>query len=240
MLKTILLESTKRSRLTLKQEEMKIIKKYEYKLTEESLDKDIEQFIKEARKGAYEWDYKHGMEGLRSIKQYFKLIQQEFDKGNFELCKVCYKKLLFLLFEEGYKYSYFSYEDIIGRSKLNFEKIIRNYFLCLIRLFNVEELFNEYIEYLKVKQDYYFENTEKTIINELSDKDFAKFKNFLLLESEKIKEKNYGMHDVLTFLMDISKKNEAEFIELAKKFAPVLGYEDFNELIKEYENLSGE
>ena len=52
---------------------MKIIKKYEYKLSEETLDKDIEQFIKETRKGAYTQDYKYGMEGLKIIKQYFKL-----------------------------------------------------------------------------------------------------------------------------------------------------------------------
>jgi len=63
---------------------MKIIKKYEYKLSKETLDKDIEQFIKETRKGAYTQDYKYGMEGLKIIKQYFKLIQLEFDKGNSE------------------------------------------------------------------------------------------------------------------------------------------------------------
>ncbi|MBU0627670.1 MAG: hypothetical protein KKC75_00640 [Nanoarchaeota archaeon] len=217
---------------------MKIIKKYDYKLTEGSLDKDIEQFILEARKGAYTWDYKHGMEGLRIIKQYFKLIQKEFDEKNFEICKVCYKKLLSLLFEEGYKYSCFGYEDIIARTKLDFEKIIQNYFLCLIVLHNVEDLFNEYLEYLKAKQEYYFEAAEKTIMDTLNAEDFAKFKNMLLLESKNIKEKDYFMHDILTFLMDIAKKkekNENEFIELAKKFAPILGYDDFKELIKDYE-----
>src|SRR3989338_9140283 len=107
---------------------MKITRSYEFKLTEAELDKDIDAFIKDARKGAFEWDYKYGMEGLRIIKQYFKLIQLEFDKGNLELCNICYKKLLFLLFEEGCENSYFGYEDIIGRSKLDFERIVKNYF----------------------------------------------------------------------------------------------------------------
>lgn len=215
---------------------MKIIKKYEYKLTEESLDKDIEQFVKEARKGAYEWDYKYGMEGLRIIKQYFKLIQQEFNKENFELCKNCYKTILRIMFKEGFEYSCFGYEDIVGRSRLDFEKIIHNYFICLIKLHNTEGLFNEFVEYLKMKQEYYFKSAEETIISELTYEDFTKFKEMLLAESEKIGKKDYAMHDILTFLMNIAKKEDNDkFIELAKRFAPILGYDDFNQLIKDYE-----
>jgi len=217
---------------------MKIIKKYDYKLTKESLDKDIEQFIREARKGAYEWDYKYGMEGLRIVKQYFKLIQAEFDNGNFGLCRTCYNMLLILLFEEGHKHSYFGYEDIIGRSKLDFEKIIRNYFLCLIKLHSVEELFNEFVEYLKSKQDYYFESAEKTIMEGLSNEDFAKFKKLLLIESEKIGKDDYAMHDILNFLIDITskkEKDEEKFLSLAGKFAPVLGYDTVNDFLEDYE-----
>jgi hypothetical protein len=218
---------------------MRIIKKYEYKLTEDSLDKDIGKFIKEAQSGAYTWDYKCGMEGLRIIKQYFKLIQQEFNNGNFELCKICYKKLLYLLFEEGYENSYFGYEDIIGRSKLDFDKIVRQYFICLIKLHSVDELFNEFIEYLKKKQDYYFESAEKTIMEELGDEDFAKFKEMLLLEAEKIGKKDYAMHDVLNFLIDIAKKKEKDkkkFLELVERFAPVLGYDNVKQFLEDYED----
>ncbi|OYT32600.1 hypothetical protein DRJ22_03545 [Candidatus Woesearchaeota archaeon] len=219
---------------------MKIIKKYEYKLTEDSLDKDIDKFIKEVRKGAYTWDYKYGMEGLRIIKQYFKLIQQEFNKENFGLCKACYKKLLFLLFEEGYKNNYFGYEDIIGRSKLDFDKIIRQYFICLIKLHSVDELFNEFIEYLKKKQDYYFESAEKTIIEELGDEEFAKFKELLLSKAEKIEKKDYELHDILNFLIDIAKKKEKDekkFLEFVERFGPVLGYDNVEAFLDDYEKV---
>jgi hypothetical protein len=217
---------------------MKIIKKYDYKLTEETLDKDMEQFIKEALKGAYTWDYKHEMKGLRIIKQYSKLIQKEFEQGNYELCKICYKKLFMLLFGENSKHSCFGYEDIVGRSKLDFNKIIKNYFLCLIKLHSVEELFNEYVEYLKSKQDYYFENAEKIIIQELNDESFAKFKELLEKEAEQVNEKDYAMQDILTFLLDIAKKkegNKEKFTELAMKYAPVLGYGDLNQFMEDYE-----
>jgi superfamily I DNA/RNA helicase len=215
---------------------MKIVKKYEYKLTEETLDKDIDTFIKEARKGAFEWDHKYGMEGLRIIKQYFKLTQNEFDKGDFPLCKECYKKLLYLLFEEGYENSYFGYEDIVGRSNLDFEKIIRQYFICLIRVHSVDEVFHEFIEYLKKKQDYYFEAAEKTITTDLRENDFTRFGELLLLEAGKIGKEDYELHDVLSFLLNIAKKkDEKEFLELAQKFAPALGYESVKEFLEEYE-----
>ena len=217
---------------------MKIIKKYEYKLSEETLDKDIEQFIKEARKGTYTWDYKYGMEGLKIIKQYFKLIQLEFDKDNFELCKNGYKNLLFLLFEEGHKHSYFGYEDIVGRSKLNFDKIIQNYFLCLIRLHPVNDLLNEYVEYLRAKGEYHFEAAETAIKEKLSYEDFAQFKELLLVEADKVKKENYAMYDILTFLLDIAKKkehNEEKFMELAEKFSPIFGYLNLKEFLQEYE-----
>ena len=217
---------------------MKIIKKYDYKLTEETLDKDIEQFIKEALKGAYTWDYKYGMKGLRIIKQYSKLIQQEFEQDNYKLCKICYQKLFMLLFGENSNHSCFGYEDIVGRSKLDFNKIIKNYFLCLIKLHSVEELFKEYVEYLKVKEDYYFESAETTIMEGLDDKQFATFRKLLEQEAEQVKEKDYAMQDILTFLLDIAKKKEGDeekFTELAMKYAPVLGYGDLNQFMEDYE-----
>ncbi|MFH1711199.1 MAG: hypothetical protein ABH840_02720 [Nanoarchaeota archaeon] len=214
---------------------MKIIKKYEYKLTEETLDKDIDKFIKEAKNGSYQMDHRYGQEGLKIIKAYFRIIKEEFKKGNFEISKECYKKMMFLLLQS--EYNYFDYEDIVGR--LNFKEYITNYFTCLIKLCTVEELFNEYMGYLKVKEDYYFEETEKTIMEGLDEKQFSQFKILLEQKAEGIKHDDYAMHDILTFLLDIAKKkehNEERFIQLAMKFAPVLGYGDLKQFLKDYED----
>ncbi|MBU0471860.1 MAG: hypothetical protein KKF65_04490 [Nanoarchaeota archaeon] len=137
---------------------MKTVKTYA--LTEKTLDKDIDKFIKDAQNGKYYYDYKYGMEGLKIIKQYFRFIQKEYDKKNYKLVKICYKKLLFFLFEASYEHDYFQYEDIIGRSKLDFEKIIINYFSCLTKLYSVEELLKEYIEYINAKKEYDFESAD--------------------------------------------------------------------------------
>jgi len=214
---------------------MKIIKKYEYKLNEETLEKDIDIFIRDAKKGAYQMDHRYGLEGLKQIKAYFRMIEEEFKKENIQIARVCYKKLMFLLLQS--EENYFDYEDIIG--KLNFEKFISNYFTCLVKICATEELFRDYLEYLNVKKEYYFEAAEKIITEELSDKDFAQFKELLLVEADKVKKDNYAMQDILTFLLDIAKKkenDEKKFVELAEKFAPVLGYNNIKEFLEDYEN----
>ena len=193
---------------------MKIIK--QYKLSEKNLEKDIDKFIRQAKKGAYQYDYKYGQEGLKIIKAYFRMIEEEFKKKNYQTARVCYKKLMFLLLQS--EYNYFDYEDIVG--KLNFEKFLANYIICLIKQCTVEELFTEYLEYLKIKEDYYFESVHKTIITSLSEDSLQIFLNIVGKEAENIKEKDYAMYDLIYFLLDYSKlrKNKDEFDRRCEKY----------------------
>jgi hypothetical protein len=172
-------------------------------------------FIKEARKGAYQYDYKDGMEGLKIIKHYFKFIQKEFDPENYNLAKVAYKKLIFFLFETGY--DYFNYEDIIDRSKLNFEKVMTNYFTCLIKLCTVKELFNEYFEYIKEKKEYYFEAADKTIIDQLNKDKFNIFESLVY-------KKDYYENDLIYFLLDLAKRrnDRAKYNSICDEFKDVI------------------
>ena len=55
---------------------MKITKTYS--LSEKTLEKDIGKFMRDAKKGAYQYDYKYGQEGLKLIKAYFRMIEEEF------------------------------------------------------------------------------------------------------------------------------------------------------------------
>ena len=193
---------------------MKIIK--QYKLSEKNLEKDIDKFIRQAKKGAYQYDYKYGQEGLKIIKAYFRMIEEEFKKKNYQTARVCYKKLMFLLLQS--EYNYFDYEDIVG--KLNFEKFLANYIICLIKQCTVEELFTEYLEYLKIKEDYYFESVHKTIITSLSEDSLQIFLNIVGKEAENIKEKDYAMYDLIYYMLDFTKfiKNREEFDRLCKKY----------------------
>jgi len=60
---------------------VKVIKKYA--LSEETLEKDIDKFIVDAKNGAYHYDYRYGQEGLKLIKAYFRMIEEEFKRQNY-------------------------------------------------------------------------------------------------------------------------------------------------------------
>lgn len=204
---------------------MKIIKTYA--LSEKTLEGDIDKFVREAKKGVYQYDYKYGQEGLKLIKAYFRMIQEEFDKQNYAVCRVCYKKFIIFLLQRDY--DYFNYEDIM--SKFNAEKIIGNYFTCLIKLCLVDELFKEYIEYLKMKEDYYFESSDKAILTQLSEKDLNKFIGLVESYAEKVKEKDYVLHDLVCFLLDLAKsrKDKTTYYTLCENYEKIVGEEQKDE-----------
>ena len=199
-----------------------------YALSEGTLEKDIDKFIKDAKNGVYQYDYKYGQEGLKLIKAYFRMFEDEFKKQSYQTARACYKKLMFLLLQS--EYNYLDYEDIVG--KLNFEKFLENYFICLIKSCSVEELFHEFIEYLKVKEDYYFESVNKIIFTNLLEENLKDFLSLVEKEAENIKEKDYTMYDLIYFLLDYARirKNKEEFDRLCVKYKDfVEKHEPFDE-----------
>jgi len=105
--------------------------KYNYKLTEENLEKDIDKFIELARKGDYHMDKMYQNEGLKIIKQYFRILQEKFENNEFEECMYCYHKLILFLFDSslGNDDADFGYEDLLAKISSNFDKFINNYFI---------------------------------------------------------------------------------------------------------------
>lgn len=204
---------------------MKLIKRYA--LSEKTLEKDIDRFIRDAKKGAYQYDYKYGQEGLKRLKAYFRMIEEEFKKQNYAVCRICYKKLLFFILQRDY--DYFNYEDIM--SKFNSEKIVGNYFTCLTKTCFGEELFKEYLGYLEVKEDYYFESAEQIILTQLAKKDRNKFIEMVTKEAETVTEKDYAKHDLIYFILNLAKsrKDKAAYYRLCDKYEKIGGDEQKEE-----------
>jgi hypothetical protein len=198
-----------------------------YSLSEKTLERDMGKFIRDAKNGAYHYDYKYGQEGLKLIKAYFRMLEEGFKKQNFQAARTCYKKLLFFLLQRDY--DYFNYEDIM--SKFNSEKIVGFYFTCLVKTCNINELFNEYIEYLRIKEDYYFESAEKIMLDELSPENKLKFTELVHKKSEKVKEKDYAMHDLIYFQLDLAKeeKDMKKYNKLCEKYMKIVGPEQKEE-----------
>lgn len=202
---------------------MKIVKTYTYELSEKTLEEDIDHFIRDAKKGAYQFDYKYGHEGLKIIKAYFRMIEDEFKKENYTVARICYKKLMFLLLQ--CEYNYFDYEDIVG--KLNFEKFLANYFICLIKLCSAEELFREYLEYLRIKKEYGFESVHQTLFKHISENNLNSFTRLVEKEAETVKEKDYALYDLIYFLLDLAKfrKDKNTYNQLCEKYKRLVGEE---------------
>jgi len=206
---------------------MKIIRSYA--LSEKTIQKDIDKFMRDAKRGAYQYDYKYGQEGLKMLKAYFRMIEEEFKKQNYQVARECYKKLLLFLLQRDY--DYFNYEDIM--SKFNAEKIVGNYFTCLIRLCTVQQLYTEFLEYLKVKEDYFFETVENTILN-LPDDKLNTFLSLVRKDAEKVTESDYALHDLIYFLLAYAKraKNKKEYFALCERYAQIIGEEQKEEYEK--------
>ena len=200
---------------------MKIIKTY---VLEKPLDKDVAGFIRDAKAGCYQWDQKYGGEGLKMIRHYFKFIQKEFDQENYALARTVYKKLIFMLCDTS-KFDYFNYTDIIDIGRLNFEKITGNYFTCLIKLCTVKELFEEYCEYVKAKEEYYFEAADKTIVDQLDKKSFRTFERMVYKKAKTLTKKDYYEMDLIYFLLYLARrgKDREKWNELCDEFGDCIG-----------------
>lgn len=227
---------------------MKITKtvKYNFQLSEGTLEKDIDSFISKARNGDYSWNYKYNMEGLKIIKQYFKILQEKFDNSEFEECKNCYHKLILFLFaaSSGRDDADFGYEDLLARTKLDWEKIIKNYILCLINTSDVGELSDKISQYVISLKEYGFDSDTKTLIEELDDQTLKSLEQKMLIKTEGVTKKDEDMHDIIYFLLGIAKeqKDKEKYLGLCEKFRGVLSDNEVDSLKREYdeENASNE
>lgn len=201
---------------------MKIIKTYA--LSEKTLSKDIDKFIKDAKKGAYQYDYKHDQEGLKILKAYFRMIEQEVKKANYSEAIDAYEKLFAFLFQRDY--DYFNYEDIIG--KFTMEKYVGNYFYALIQ--NKEDVFKKYLEYLKLTDEYYFESAFQTINVNLSEQELREFIEEVEERLKTVQTGEYCYYELADNLVNYYKhKDQTKYAELKEKYKDFVEEEDAKE-----------
>jgi hypothetical protein len=192
---------------------MKIIKTYA--LSEKTLEKDIDKFIREAKKGCFSYDNKYGREGLKMLKAYFRIIEEELQKQNYSECRICYRKILYLIIPR--EYDYFNYSDIL--EKFNAEKVVGNYFECLVKTCKVEELFKEWGDFLKLDEDLNFDSISLALFSGLSYSNLDKFKG--LVQKAMIGlSKDYNPYNYVFFLLDYAKhrKDKKEYFRLCDEY----------------------
>lgn len=218
---------------------MKIRKttRYSYKLTEETLEKDIDKFIEKANKGDYHMDKMYGNEGLKIIKQYLKILEEKFKKGGLEECKNCYHKLIpFLLSASSGKGNLFDYNDLLAMLSKEFDLIIKNYFVCLIKTCDIDELSDKVTKYAASLDTYGFDSDKETLIDNLSNEQFNQLEEKILEKTKDITKKDQGKQDIIYFLMSIAEvKNDKEkYLKLCERFRGILTEKEFEYLKGEY------
>src|SRR3989344_4974934 len=100
------------------------------------------------KKGNFHMDKMYQNEGLKIIKQYFKILNEKFKNKELEECKRCYHKLIpFLLIASSAENNLFDYNDLLAKITKEFDDYINNYFVCLVKTCEINELADKISEY---------------------------------------------------------------------------------------------
>lgn len=220
---------------------MKLTKtvKYHYKLTEETLEKDLDKFIENAIKGNFRMDRHYNSEGLKMIKQYYRILQEKFHKEEYQECKICCEKLiLFSINASGANESnnLFDYEDLLAKITSDFDHYIKNYFICLMKTCNIEELANRIEKYAIHLDIYGFDSDKKVLFENLSNEQLNELEEKIVEKTRGMTKKDQDKQDIIYFLMNIAqaKKNKDKYLMLCDKFKGVLNEKEIMGLKEEY------
>lgn len=220
---------------------MKVTKtvKYNYKLTEETLEKDIEQFIKEAEEGKYDRYSKHREEIVRIIKQYLKLVNKLYYGEEYAEAKECYKKLIIFLIKASIHEDVdFGYEDLLSKVDKEFSILVRNYLNCLIKICDIKELTEAIVEFAiyREKGGYGFDDDIRTLINGLNEQTFHNLEQRMLVKTEGMTKKEQDKIDIIYFLLEVAgeQNNKEKYLSLCERLRGVIPDKEMDYLVKEF------
>jgi len=219
---------------------MKITKtvKYNYKLTEETLEKDIEKFIDKAKRGSYHMDKMYGNEGLRVVKQYLRILNEKFKNNELEECKRCYSKLIpFLLKASGGDTDLFDYNDMLAMLSKDFDLIVKNYFICLVKTCGLDELADKVSEHASALDVYGFDSDKEILFENLSKEQLKVLEEKMLAKTQGMTKKDKDKHEIIYFLMSIAEVQEdkEKYMQLCERFRGILKDADADYMKGEYE-----
>jgi len=219
---------------------IKKVVKYNYELTEETLEKDIGKFIEKAKKGDFHMDKMYGNEGLKIIKQYLKMINDKFKNNEFIECKNCYHKLIpFLLASSSAEGDLFDYNDMLAMLNKDFDDYVRDYFVCLVKTCRIDELADKVSEYASSLEVYGFDSDKNILINNLNKEQLTQLEDKMLAKTNGMTKKDISKHEIIYFLMSLAEvqRNKQKYLKLCERFRGVLFDKELEYLMKEYEDL---
>ena len=219
---------------------MKLTKtvKYNYKLTEETLEKDMDKFIESAKKGDFHMDKMYGNEGLKMIKQYFKILNEKFKNNELEECKRCYQKFIpFLIKASSAENDLFDYEDLLAKITKDFDDYVKNYFICLVKTCSLDELSDRIARYASSLDIYGFDSDKEILLNNLSKEQLNQIEEKILAKTQGMTKKDQDTQDIVYFLISIAdvQGDKQKYLRLCERFREILSKEEFECLKNGYE-----
>ena len=220
---------------------MKLTKtvKYNYKLTEKTLERDIDKFIYNARRGDFSWDYKYRGIGLKIIRQYFRILKEKLDNQEYEESKICYEKLILFLFDAscGNDKADFGYEDLLAKISDDFDQYVLNYFICLVKTCDIEELAERVSRYASHLDVYGFDSDKDILLENLDESELKNLEARMLIKTEGMTKKDQDKQNIIHFLMSIAEMREdkEKYLQLCERVKDILTNKEFEYLKGEYE-----
>lgn len=218
---------------------IKKIVKYNYELEEEDLEKDIDKFIDKAKKGNYQMDGHYGNEGLKILKQYFRILKDKLKNNEYEECKNCYHKLIiFSIKASGGRHdNLFDYEDLLAKINKDFDNLVKNYFICLIKTSDINELSKKVSEYASCLDIYGFDSDKEVLLNNLTKEQFNLFEEKMLEKTIGMTKNDEDKQDIIYFLMRIAEiqDDKEKYLKLCERFKGIYNDKEFENLKNEYE-----
>ncbi|MBI2629854.1 hypothetical protein HYW76_02020 [Candidatus Pacearchaeota archaeon] len=218
---------------------IKKIVKYNYELEGDNLEEDIDKFIEKAKSGDYHMDKMYENEGLKIIKQYLKILDEKFKNNELEECKRCYHKLMsFLLIASNGETDLFDYNDLLAKLSKDFDDYIKNYFICLVKTCNIDELADKISEYAPSLDVYGFDSDKEVLFENLTKEKLNEVEQKMLSKTTGMTEKDKDKHEIIYFLMSISEAQEdkEKYLKLCERFRGVLKDSEVNYMREEYED----
>ena len=177
-------------------------------------------------------------EGLKMIKQYLKILNEKFKNNELEECKNCYHKLIpFLILASFGETDLFDYEDLLAKITNEFDDYIKNYFICLVKTCNADELADKVSEYASTLDIYGFDSDKEILLNSLSKEQLNALEEKMLAKTQGMTKKDRDKHEIVYFLMSLTEVQEdkEKYLKLCENFKGVLSDKEFEYLKGEYE-----
>ncbi len=197
----------------------------------------MDKFILKAEKGDYHMDKIYRNEGLKIIKQYLKILNEKFKNNELEECKICYHKLIpFLLKASCADTDLFDYNDMLAMLSKDFNAIIKNYFICLVKTCDIDELADKVSEYVSSLDVYGFNSDKEILLNNLNKEQLYELEEKMLFKTQGMTKKDEDKQDIVYFLMNIAEiqKDKEKYLRLCEIFRGVLKDSEVDYMMREY------